>query len=70
MNRLQNTEERRLGSEDKVREMSTSVQKSAKSKHIQAQNIQEIWSTVKSQIYNEWGKRMQKNPSQRYRKYF
>ena len=53
MNRLQNTEERRLGSEDKVREMSTSVQKSAKSKHIQAQNIQEIWSTVKSQIYNE-----------------
>lgn len=39
------------GDEDKAEETGTSVKENIKSKVLQAKNIQEIWGTIKGQIY-------------------
>jgi len=47
LTRAQDMEERIEGIEDKVEEMNSSAKENVKSKEIEAQNIQEIWDTVK-----------------------
>ena len=47
LTRAQDMEERIEGIEDKVEEMNSSAKENVKSKNIKAQNIQEIWDTVK-----------------------
>ena len=46
---IQETEERISGIEDEINETGTSVKDNVKSKKFLAQNIQEIWNTMKRQ---------------------
>ena len=46
-NRIQEMEERISGIEDMIKEMDSSAKKYTKSKKLVAQNIQEIWDTMK-----------------------